>query len=200
MAELVFAAGCSHSPLLASPPEDYAKHAEIDAAGRPLIDRSGRHVTYAELLGQANPAIADEIRMEVLAEKHARCNAAIGRVASDLVSARLDALVVIGDDQKEQYFEDNMPSILIYWGDTIPNRELQLDADAPEFWRRARSQYHETDGVQEYPVAADLGRHIIEQLIIRHFDVSHARSLARPHGEGHAFGFVHKRLMGANFV
>ena len=200
MADLVLAIGSSHSPLLASPPEDYAKHAEIDAGGRPLIDASGKRVTYGELLEQADPAIADEIRIEVLEEKHQRCNAAIQRVGADLAAAELDALIVIGDDQHEQYFEDNMPSILIYWGETIENRELQLGEDAPAFWRKARSQYHERDGVVSYPVAADLGLHLIEQLVARDFDVSHATSLSKTHGEGHAFGFVHKRLMGEKIV
>ena len=50
MAKLVLAVGTSHSPLLASPPEDYPKHAEIDAKGRKLLDRNGRPCTYGELL------------------------------------------------------------------------------------------------------------------------------------------------------
>ncbi|MCC6946137.1 MAG: hypothetical protein IT539_00075 [Bradyrhizobiaceae bacterium] len=70
-----------------------------------------------------------------------------------------------------------------------------MDDDAPEFWRKARSQYHEAEGTRRYPVASVLGLHLIEQLIDRGFDISHSKRLSKEHGEGHAFGFVHRRLM-----
>ncbi len=195
MAEIVLAIGTSHSPLLASPPEDYPKHADIDAKGRKLLDRNGRPCTYGELLAAAPANLASQIEMPVLEERAAKCNAAIGHIARSIEEARLDALIVIGDDQNEQFFDDNMPAILIYWGDTIENRELVMPADAPQFWRKARSQYHEADGRREYPVDAKLGLHMIQHLVGAAFDISHSRRLSKEHGEGHAFGFVHRRLM-----
>ena len=195
MAKLVLAVGTSHSPLLASPPEDYPKHAEIDAKGRKLLDKNGRPCTYGDLLSTAPADIASQIEKPVLEQRAAQCNAAIARVAQSIADARLDTLIVIGDDQNEQFFDDNMPSILVYWGETIENRELQMPADAPAFWRKARSQYHEAAGAKEYPVDAVLGLHIIQHLMGNDFEVSHSRRLAKEHGEGHAFGFVHRRLM-----
>jgi 3-O-methylgallate 3,4-dioxygenase len=200
MADLVLGIGTSHSPLLASPPEDYPKHAEIDASGRKLIDRDGRPTTYGALLAAADPGIADQIRPDVLEERAGQCHAAIARIGSEIRDARLDALIVIGDDQNEQYFDDNMPAMLIYWGETIENRELDMPADAPQFWRKARSQYHEPAGARVYPVAADLGLHLIQQLVAREFDLAHSRRLSSKHGEGHAFGFVHRRLMHPDHV
>lgn len=196
MAQIVLAVGTSHSPLLASPPEDYPKHAEIDAKGRKLLDRNGRPCTFGDLLASAPKDIAAQIEMPVLEERAARCNAAIAHIGKTIVSSELDALIVIGDDQNEQFFDDNMPSILVYWGETIENRELDMPADAPQFWRKARSQYHEARGTREYPVDATLGLHLIRHLIEAEFDVSHSRRLSKSHGEGHAFGFVHRRLMG----
>lgn len=49
---------------------------------------------------------------------------------------------------------------------------------------------------REYPVAAGLARHLVESLVERDFDVSYANRLTRERGEGHAFGFVHHRLLG----
>ncbi len=171
MAQLVLAIGSSHSPLLASPPEDYPKHAEIDAKGRKLIDKRGRACTYGDLLEAADPGLANEITMPVLESKAERCNTAIARVADTIAAAKLDALIVIGDDQNEQFFDDNMPAILVYWGDTVVNRELDMPADAPAFWRKARSQYHEESGSgeREYPVDAKLGLHLIQQLMDAEF-------------------------------
>ena len=195
MAKIVLAVGTSHSPLLASPPEDYPKHAAIDAKGRKLLGKDGRPCTYGELLAAAPAGLADQIKSTVLEERAAQCNAAIDKIGRSIAEARLDTLIVIGDDQNEQFFDDNMPSILVYWGDTIENRELVMPADAPAFWRKARSQYHEAAGAKEYPVDAMLGLHIIQHLMDHDFEVSHSRRLAREHGEGHAFGFVHRRLM-----
>jgi hypothetical protein len=195
MADIVLAIGTSHSPLLNSPAEDYPKHAAIDASGRKLLDKNGRPCTYGELLEKADPSIKQQIEPKVLEERSARCTENIARLAKDLAEAKLDALIIIGDDQNEQFFEDNMPAILVYWGDTIENNAMHMDEDAPQFWRKARSQFHETEKTRRYPVDSKLGLQLIGGLIDQGFDVSQSKKLSKEHGEGHAFGFVHRRMM-----
>jgi 3-O-methylgallate 3,4-dioxygenase len=131
----------------------------------------------------------------VLERRAAQCTANVARLAGIIEEAKLDALIIVGDDQHEQFFEDNMPAILVYWGETIDNNPLHMDDDAPQFWRKARAQYHEAEGTRAYPVAAQLALHLIKSLVDRDFDVSHSSKLSKEHGEGHAFGFVHRRLM-----
>ncbi len=195
MANIVLGIGSSHSPLLNSPAEDYPKHAEIDAKGRKLLDKNGHACTYGDLLAKADPSIKDQIEPSILKERADRCTANIEHLAEVIEDACLDALIIVGDDQNEQYADDNMPSILIYWGETIENNPLHMDEDAPEFWRKARSQYHVKGEAEKYPVASELALHLIKSLIASEFDVSHSRRLSKDHGEGHAFGFVHQRLM-----
>jgi len=194
-ADIVLAIGTSHSPLLNSPAEDYAKHAAIDASGRKLFDKQGRSTTYGALLEKADPSIKDQIVPKVLEERAARCTANIEKLARILADARLDSLIIVGDDQHEQFLDDNLPAILVYWGETIENNPLHMEGDAPEFWRKARSQFHETEKPRQYPVDAKLASHLIERLVEHGFDISQSKRLAREHGEGHAFGFVHRRLM-----
>ena len=79
----------------------------------------------------------------MLEQRSAQCNANSEKLSRVLADARLDAVIIIGDDQHEQFFEDNMPAILIYWGEKIENNPLKMDDDVPQFWRKARSQYHE---------------------------------------------------------
>jgi 3-O-methylgallate 3,4-dioxygenase len=195
MADIVLGIGTSHSPLLNSPPEDYPKHAEIDAKGRKLLDRTGQPRTFGELVALADPSIKEQITPRVLAERAARCTSNVERVARTIADAGLDALIIIGDDQNEQYSDDNMPAILIYTGETIANNPLHMDEDAPDWWRKARSQYHVEGDTRAYPVDARLAMHLTNALMDRGFDISHAKRLAKEHGEGHAFGFVHQRLM-----
>jgi 3-O-methylgallate 3,4-dioxygenase len=193
MARLVAAFGSSHSPALNSPAEEMPGHARRDAQYQHHLDRDGKRVSFEELLRQAPPGI--DCSPTRTAERLAACERHIDRLSLAIAEAQLDALVIVGDDQKEQYFEDNLPAFLIYCGRTIVNGVLDLPAGAPEYWRRARSQYFEPEQPREYPVAADLAFHLLENLIEREFDVAFGQSLPRPRGEGHAFGFVHRRLL-----
>jgi len=200
LAHLVAAFGTSHSPALGSPAEDFPEHARRDEAYAHHLDLDGNPATYAELLRRADRSMAVQITPERIAARVTECARAIARLADAIAAVRLDALVIVGDDQREQYRDENLPAFLVYWGERITNTVSDLPDSAPAYWRRARAQYHEPDGPRDYPVAADLGRHLIERLIEQEFDVAHGRKLPRDRGEGHAFGFVHRRLMAGRIV
>jgi 3-O-methylgallate 3,4-dioxygenase len=195
MAKLVAAFGSSHSPALNSPAEDMAGHARRDAQYQNHLDTDGNRVSF-EALSRRNDFSAEVTPEKVQARVRA-CAAAMQRLAVSIREARLDALIVVGDDQKEQYLEDNLPAFLVYCGERIANGVLDLPPEAPEYWKRARSIYHEPDAPRDYPVAAVLGRHLVQFLVEHDFDIACAERLARPGGEGHAFGYVHRRLLGA---
>jgi hypothetical protein len=184
MATLVAAFGSSHSPALNSPPEDTAGHARRDEMYAHHLDRDGRRTDYRSLLAAAPPSLAGEIAPERIAARIGACQAALARLAGSIVAARLEALVVVGDDQREQYLDDNLPAFLVYCGETIVNGVLDLPGEAPEYWRRARSQYHEPERPREYPVAAALARHLAGSLVAQEFDVAHGASLPRARGRG----------------
>jgi 3-O-methylgallate 3,4-dioxygenase len=200
MADIVLAIGTSHSPMLNSLAEDHVRHAEIDQGKsdwkRTLLDKDGRPATYDELLSRADPRIAGLIADDIIAGRVAQCQVAIDRLKKTIADAALDALIIVGDDQHEQFLADNLPAMLIYSGGTIWNNVLQLPADAPGWWKRARAQFYEETTIRDYPVAAGLARHMVEFLIGHDFDISYSEKLPRDHGEGHAFGFVHRRLFG----
>jgi 3-O-methylgallate 3,4-dioxygenase len=198
MARLVAAFGSSHSPALNSPAQDMPRHGRRDEQYPRHLDREGNPVTYEQLLAQAPEGI--DLSPEATARRIAACERHIDRLAQGIAQARLDALIVVGDDQKEQYFEDNLPAFLIYCGKTIVNGVQELPAGAPDYWRRARSQYYEPDQPREYPVAAELASHLAGSLVEAEFDVAYGNALPRPRGEGHAFGFVHRRLLAPRVV
>ena len=194
MAQLVAAFGSSHSPALASPAAEMAGHARRDELYADHLDLDGNRVTYQQLLQRAPRGI--DISPDTTAERVAACERHLDRLSDSIQRARLDTLIVVGDDQREQYFEDNMPAFLVYCGASIANSTLALPAEAPDYWKRARSQYHEPEAPRDYPVDRSLALHLIDALLEAEFDVSIAQRLAQPRGEGHAFGFVHRRLLG----
>lgn len=192
MAQIVLGVGSSHTPMLNATVEDWPRFIERDRM-RPHLDKNGRPVSYDELEKIAGPAMREQIRPELLAQRHAGAMHCMARLTAAIAAARLDAMVILGDDQKELYHDHNMPSILVYRGKSIRNVP-QRAHPGPDWAARASARYYETSAPKEYPVDTELAHHLIDSLIEADFDVSCADSIVPDQGEGHAFGFVHKRL------
>jgi len=199
MAKIVLGIGTSHTPMLNAPLDDWPRFIERDR-GRAHLDKEGHPVTYDELEQRVAGAVDHEITPEVFAQRHAKAAAAVEKLGGILQRAQLDQLVIVGDDQKELYDTDNMPSILVFHGKSIRNVPLAADYAGPEWARRSSARYFEPETPREYPVDAEMASHLIEHLIEREFDVSIADTIAEGYGEGHAFGFVHNRLLNGAVV
>jgi 3-O-methylgallate 3,4-dioxygenase len=132
---------------------------------------------------------------ERFAARHDDAMAAVDRLKQGVRRAELDALIIIGDDQKELFHEDHLPSILVYYGDTIRNVPLAPTFKGPEWSRLATARYYEEKEPRDYPVDAPLARHMITELIENEFDIAASNAPPPGEGEGHAIGFVHKRIM-----
>jgi len=195
MAQLVLGIGTSHTPMLNAPAEDWPRFYERDSKRTNLLDTEGRLTSYAEQLKHAPAGITAEITPERMQARHRAVEGAMARLGDFLREARLDTLIVVGDDQDELYHPDNMPGMLIYYGETIPNVPLGADFKGPEWARRATARWYEEKEPRDYPVDASLARHLIDALIDREFDIAASAATPKGEGEGHAIGFVHKRIM-----
>jgi 3-O-methylgallate 3,4-dioxygenase len=201
MARIVLGIGTSHTPMLNVGPEDWPRFEELDRR-RQHLHKDGRPATFDQLLAVAPPSLRAELGPEKHAKRHAEAMAALSRLHVVLMEAKLDVVVIVGDDQKELYHEDHMPSVLVYRGETIanvPNRTtVAMDPDVawrPDWARRASARYYEERETRHYPVDAKLANHLIAGLIEHEFDVATANALPEGEGEGHAFGFVHQRIL-----
>src|SRR5260221_13943868 len=173
MARIVLGIGTSHTPMLNAAADEWPLFEEIDRQ-RSHLHKDGRPATYNELLAIAPPSLRAELAPEKLAKRHGEAMAAVSRLQAALIGARLDAVVVIGDDHKEIYHEDNMPSVLVYRGETIANRPNRTRAAGPEWAKRAFARYHEESETRHYPVHTKLATHLTAALIDREFDVASA--------------------------
>jgi 3-O-methylgallate 3,4-dioxygenase len=205
MARIVLGIGTSHTPMLNVGPDEWPLFEELDRK-RAHLHKDGRRATYDELLAIAPPSLRAELAPERHAQRHAEAMVSIDRLRTAVAEAKLDAMVIVGDDQHEVYHDDIMPSVLVYRGETIanvPNRTRALDADVawrPAWAKRASARYYEESETRNYPVDAKLANHLIAGLIDRDFEVATANALPPGEGEGHAFAFVHKRLMNGTAV
>jgi OH-DDVA oxygenase/3-O-methylgallate 3,4-dioxygenase len=109
---------------------------------------------------------------------------------------QLDAIVMFGDDQHEQFDDGNMPAIAIYHGDDnripAPNREkMPFSGDDQALRAQLVSLLEPTR--EHYPNGAKLATHLITSLTDQDFDVTRCNRL-RDKGIGHAFAFLYQRL------
>jgi hypothetical protein len=194
MAKLVAGFGSSHSPMLAAQVDDWVDGAFVarDRA-RQFVDFDGRPCRYDDLLASAPGDAAARIDAPVLRQRHAVVQASIARLRDDIAAAKLDALIVVGDDQEELFDHSNMPAIGVYYGETIANAKAE-PATAP--LDRARMRFLEADGALDYPCHATLARHLIASLQQDGFDLSAMARIVPGKFEGHAISFVHRFLMG----
>lgn len=201
MAKIVYGFGTSHGPLLSTPPERWDLRADDDRKN-PRHPFRGRNYNFAELVA-ARDGERDfhrEMSLATRQERHARNQKALDRLAETFAAVRPDVLVIVGDDQREWFFEDNQPSFSIYCGEQVINTALdpeKMKTKSPGIALAMAGYYPPTDVT--YPVPASLGQAIIERAIEEEFDVAvTARQPVGPRGTigiGHAVGFVNRRIL-----
>jgi hypothetical protein len=197
MARLVAAFGSSHSIMLVSQREDWMhSFRQIDPKNPFYYDKQGRKTDYAALLAATPAGEAQRLASpEILSQRYDHAQAAMDELHRRILAARLDVLVMVGDDQTELFRTTNNPPVAIYYGPTIRNT-MREPAHPDDTWvKSARMWRHEPQADRDYPVQSDLARWLIRQLCDRDFDITAMDGLEPGQFEGHAFQFVHRRLL-----
>jgi 3-O-methylgallate 3,4-dioxygenase len=192
MAEVVLGIGTSHSPMLNATVAEWSLFEPREASLK-LLDRDGRATTYEALLAQAAGRFDAEVGPAHFARKHAAAQAALDRLAGEIRAARLDALVVFGDDQRELFHEDNLPALMVYTGKSIAHRRRAPKKEWVDWFAAVQGRYYPAGDGAEYPCDERLARHLAGSLGAR-FDPAICERLPRGEGIGHAFAFVYQRL------
>jgi 3-O-methylgallate 3,4-dioxygenase len=212
MAEIVLGIGTSHSPVLSMPPEGMPAYAEGDRRNKQLLrPPTGTLMTYDELEAAADATTRKEGSAPDYEGQFKRYTQAIDTLAETVAKVKPDVFVMFGDDQEELFFDDNMPAVSIYWGDTMPWIPRSLFGG-----RTSLSSWGYGDKQMDYPIDSDLARFLIDSLMEADFDVAQTRYLnekagghvgpagyvsgqwdtePREQGMIHAYGFVCKRIM-----
>jgi hypothetical protein len=197
MAEIVLGMGAAHGPLLSTPPEKWDLRAGADRRNKSHWFR-GKTYDFDSLLAERAPGFAAEVALEVRRERHARCRAAIEALAHKFRQVAPEAVVIVGNDQREFFTEELTPSITVYRGGEI---------------RNVRHEHEEATGLNiaepgnapeasaTYPGAPELADHILRSLGGEDFDL--AQSGATPqnairHGIPHAYGFIYHSILGGS--
>ncbi len=197
MAQLVAAFGSSHSIMLVSQREDWQHEFRvIDTKNVHYFDKLGNKTDYEALLAVAPAGTESTVTPAKMSERYDAAQAAMDQLSERIRNAHLDVLLIVGDDQTELFRTTNNPAIAIYFGDTIRNTAREPASTSDSWVKSARMWRHEPEEDREYPVKSDMAQWLIRQLCDRDFDITAMDGLERGQFEGHAFQFIHRRLLG----
>lgn len=196
MARLVAAFGSSHSIMLVSQREDWQNGFRvIDTKNAHYYDKNGNKTDYDALLAAAPAGTEAMVTPEKMGDRYDAAQAAMDQLGQRIKDARLDVLLIVGDDQTELFRTSNNPAFAIYFGKTIRNTAREAASPSDSWVKSARMWRHEPEQDREYPVKSDLAEWLIRQLCDRDFDITAMDGLERGQSEGHAFQFIHRRLL-----
>jgi hypothetical protein len=202
MAELVFALATSHGPMLGTPPDQWILRANGDRTipnhwfrGEQLDFERLSNVRADQRERFAAACSIDEWRL-----RHARCQNHLDVLAARFAAARIDLVVIVGNDQRELLTDDLRPSILVVGAPTLANVPLTEAerAKLPEGISISELSHCPQDGAQ-YPGAPSEAACVAQELTSRGFDVAFSKALpmgsGRHEGVPHAFGFIYRRIL-----
>ena len=177
--------------MLAATLEDWLTGFRTSDLRMPYYDDTGRPCSYQDLLARAPADAEKRITPALIAARFREVQEAMQRMTAEIASAKLDVLVIVGDDQYELFRDEHMPAMAVYYGETIRNAPQKPIAEG-DWYRRAQNRRLEEGAEAHYPCHRHLALHLIDELIEREFDVSALSGLAAQQHEGHAYSFVHR--------
>jgi hypothetical protein len=194
MADIVLGIGSSHGPLLSTPPEQWDLRAKADRANKAHWFR-GKSYDFEQLLKERAPGFADEIGVEKRRERFLQCRSALQALGDKFDAVAPEAVVILGNDQREFFNAGLTPSITVYRGATIQNVQ-HLHEDQPGL-NIAEPANSPAEGAT-YPGATALADHILQSLAAENFDLAQSDqtpSGAPRGGIPHAYGFFYHTIL-----
>ena len=172
MAEIVLGLGTSHSPMLSLPGSMWSDYAARDKTNPMLLSlEDGSTKTYEELLETADPAIATRLTPEIFQEQYEACQRGIVALEEAMLEADPDVVVIVGDDQEELFFDDNMPLFFISFVGVIITSVIFLREN-----KKYQSEFAETCSIEGCENKANIPSN--KELCTKH-DETHKTNLRR---------------------
>jgi hypothetical protein len=194
MADIVLGIGASHGPLLSTPPEQWDLRAKADRENKGHWFR-GKTYDFESLLKERAPGFADQVTVETRRERFGKCRTAMEALGNKFNAVSPDAVVIVGNDQREFFNPGLTPAITVYRGSQIRNVQ-HLHEDAPGL-NIAEPGNSPAEGAT-YPGATALADHILDSLADENFDLAQSDdtpSGAPRGGIPHAYGFRYHSIL-----
>ena len=207
MARIVLGIGCSHTPQLHTPADQWDIRAKRDTEDGLPFWYQGERLTYREVLEKRRHLdLASQTTIAIREERLHRSRAAVDRLSEAFAAAAPDVTIIFGNDQGEIFLDEPRPQFMILGAPefkNLPRTDEQIDRLPPGI--ALSDTGHLPDDVVRIPGHPALARHIFRCLADAPFEITYAPEQVRPDSERaqtsgmpHAYGFVYKQLMRDN--
>jgi hypothetical protein len=184
MAEVVLGIGVSHSPQMTVPWANWELLRKKD--------ENDERLGYPDLLKKADPELVAQVTPDVWKERYSATQDGIKKLGKMLQKGDLDAIVIFGDDQHEQFNDENMPAMAIFHGETFNLKRRRDTATLAPWWAIEEANWEDTR--DEYNAQPELAKHLITSLTDQEFEITRCSQLRPEIGIGHAFSFLYRRM------
>jgi len=194
MADIVLGIGSSHGPLLSTPAHQWELRARADRANKSHWFR-GKTYDYETLLKERAPGFATDVEPAVRERRFEECRTALDTLSRKFETVTPDAVVILGNDQREFFNPGLTPAITVYRGEEIHNVQHMTD-DNPGLNIAEPANSPEEGAV--YPGAPALADHILDTLRDEDWDLAQADTTpsgAPRGGIPHAYGFLYHTIL-----
>jgi len=183
MAKIVLGLASSHSPQVSIPASEWPVLQEKDETD-PRLD-------YPGLCQKAKPDIEQELTRDKMEARYQATQKSVREVTKILNEVRPDVVVVVGDDQHEQFYDDVMPMFTIYHGKSF--HLIHKDTAKASNWKKVEEK-NWAPTAEQYQTGWELSQHLIDALTLEEFDIARSNQLRKEVGIGHAFAFLYRRV------
>jgi 3-O-methylgallate 3,4-dioxygenase len=165
-------------------------------------DQTDRRFDYGSLLSKAPSWIEDAVADDKMQARSDAALAGVAELSRILRETAPDVLVVVGDDQYEQFQDANMPMFSVFRGATLPTAKRARGVKAGSqsisspLWNQMREENAAASTLPPtQPAAPELAEQMIKTLVSDGFDIACSNEMNADVGLGHAFTFVYNRLL-----
>jgi OH-DDVA oxygenase len=206
MAEIVLGMWTTHGPSLALDPADWTVRVPADKAIKNHAYRGGFYDFDTLVEMRKDEGLEEKAVLEVRQRKAESCQRAITEMARIYAEAKPDIAVIFGNDQNEVFLMDMSPSMAVYDGETFwnqPTSETQIPKSPPGLYEAEWG--HNPKARTEYTGHPELAKAIVRNAVAEGFEPVRFNKIQEnaenwASGIGHAFGFIHQRIMGDRII
>jgi aromatic ring-opening dioxygenase catalytic subunit (LigB family) len=169
----VLGLGCSHAPMILNPAEQWPEIRRRIYGGVPNYEAPPKMV---EELGDDNGASRDKVNQQKIVD-------AFAVLREKLTAWNPDLVIVVGDDQVENFKRENLPTFCLYTGNEVDGYPFHRPGGKINIWNESQDKKY------SFKSPGDFSKEMVKFLIRAGFDMSSATEL-----KGWNYGLPHAHI------
>ena len=169
----VLGLGCSHAPMILNPADQWPEIRRRIYGGVPNYEPPPKMV---EELGVDNGASRDQVNQQKIVD-------AFAVLREKLTAWKPDLVIVVGDDQVENFKRENLPTFCLYTGNEVDGYPFHRPGGKINIWNEPQDKKY------SFKSPGDFSKDMVKFLIREGFDMSSATEL-----KGWDYGLPHAHI------